>query len=66
MSIKKISMFAGLILLLFIVGALTYPVTVMAAEGDTGSQDCFNWTELSDGTVQITGYTGSDGKIGNT
>lgn len=37
------------------------PMTAFAAEGDTGtSPDGFTWEELGDGSLAITGYTGSD------
>ncbi len=37
------------------------PLTVFAAEGNTGTTpDGFSWEELGDGTLAITGYTGSE------
>lgn len=37
--------------------------TALAATGDTGTYNGFEWQELSDGTLEITGYIGAGGDI---
>lgn len=42
---------------------LCMPNTALATQGDTGTDSGYDWVELADGTVKITGYTGSGGDI---
>ncbi len=36
------------------------PATALAAAGDSGSTSDYNWTELSDGTLELWNYSGTD------
>lgn len=42
---------------------LSFPIMAFAAAGDTGTDGFYKWQELSDGTVSITEYTGSETSI---
>lgn len=54
---KMIKWFLGLCMMVMVIGISG--ITVQAADVDTDVSN-FKWTENSDGTLTITGYTGTD------